>query len=161
MEYLYSTSNLFASVWKVEGVRDRDQFQSVVSELKLAQPLWEPSGEKVDLSDGDNDEEVSVVDDDKLKTELSRIDTTKLQPAKSQEFEKDGMLVCSSIAASCISFSPSILPKTYTDDLNFHIDFLTAATNMRSWNYDIKESARHTVKVTAGRIIPALASELF
>ena len=22
---------------------------------------------------------------------------------------------------------------------------------MRSWNYDIKESARHTVKVTAGR----------
>lgn len=37
------------------------------------------------------------------------------------------------------------------DDLNFHIDFLTAATNMRSWNYDIKESARHTVKVTAGR----------
>lgn len=100
MEYLYSTSNLFASVWKVEGVRDRVQFQSVVSELKLAQPLWEPSGEKVDLSDGDNDEEVSVVDDDKLKTELSRIDTTKLQPAKSQEFEKDGMLVCSSIGTS-------------------------------------------------------------
>ena len=44
------------------------------------------------------------------------------------------------------------------DDLNFHIDFLTTATNMRSWNYDIKASARHTVKVTAGRIIPALAT---
>ena len=29
---------------------------------------------------------------------------------------------------------------------------------MRSWNYDIKASARHTVKVTAGRIIPALAT---
>mmetsp|Transcript_18388 Transcript_18388/g.20710 ORF Transcript_18388/g.20710 Transcript_18388/m.20710 type:complete len:282 (+) Transcript_18388:1-846(+) len=29
---------------------------------------------------------------------------------------------------------------------------------MRSWNYDIKASPRHTVKVTAGRIIPALAT---
>lgn len=29
---------------------------------------------------------------------------------------------------------------------------------MRSWNYDIKASQRHTVKVTAGRIIPALAT---
>jgi hypothetical protein len=48
-----------------------------------------------------------------------------------------------SLYALCLSFN--------ADDLNFHIDFLTAATNMRSWNYDIKESARHTVKVTAGR----------
>lgn len=44
------------------------------------------------------------------------------------------------------------------DDLNFHIDFLTTATNLRAWNYDIKASPRHTVKVTAGRIIPALAT---
>lgn len=91
MEYLYSTANLFASVWQVEGIRDRDQFQSVVDELKLDQPMWEPSREKLDLGDGDNEEVVSVEDDDKLKTELSRIDTTKLQPAKPQEFEKDGM----------------------------------------------------------------------
>ena len=32
------------------------------------------------------------------------------------------------------------------------------ATNLRSWNYDIKASPRHAVKVTAGRIIPALAT---
>ncbi len=54
-----------------------------------------------------------------------------------------------------LTSTPFIL---HTDDLNFHIDFLTAATNMRSWNYDIKASPRHTVKVTAGRIIPALAT---
>lgn len=66
----------------------------------------------------------------------------------------------------CFLITTSVASLTYklvnihivTDDLNFHIDFLTAATNMRSWNYDIKASARHAVKVTAGRIIPALAT---
>ncbi|EED92895.1 ubiquitin activating enzyme 2, partial [Thalassiosira pseudonana CCMP1335] len=136
MEYLYSTANLYASVWKVEGVRDRDEFQAIVDELKLEQPQWEASGEKVDLSEGDNEESGSgdvAEDDEELKGELYKIDSSKLQPAQPQEFEKD-------------------------DDLNFHIDFLTASTNLRSWNYDIKASARHTVKVTAGRIIPALAT---
>ena len=136
MEYLYSTANLYASVWQVEGVQDRDAFQAVVDELKLEQPMWEPSGEKVDLSEGDNEEGdagAGSEDDEKLKGELYKVDSSKLQPAQPQEFEKD-------------------------DDLNFHIDFLTTATNMRSWNYDIKASARHTVKVTAGRIIPALAT---
>ena len=45
-----------------------------------------------------------------------------------------------------------------SDDSNFHVDFLTVATNLRSWNYDIKLSPRHTVKVISGRIIPALAT---
>ena len=46
MEYLYSTANLYASVWRTEVVRDRSQFQAVVDELNLEQPVWEPSGEK-------------------------------------------------------------------------------------------------------------------
>ena len=94
MEYLYSTANMYAAVWQVEGVRDRDQFQSVVDELKLEQPAWEPSGEKVDLSEGDNEDGDSGEggeDDEKLKGELYGIDTSKLQPAQPAEFEKDGV----------------------------------------------------------------------
>lgn len=92
MEYLYSTANLYASVWRAEVVRDRSQFQAVVDELNLDQPVWEPSGEKVDLSEGDNEEESGSggEDDDKLKGELYKVDTSKLQPAQPQEFEKDG-----------------------------------------------------------------------
>lgn len=136
MEYLYSTSNLYAAVWKVEVVRDLDKFQAIVDGLNLEQPEWEPSSENVDLNEGDNEEGNSGAgseDDEKLKAELYKIDPTKLRAAAPQEFEKD-------------------------DDLNFHIDFLTAATNLRAWNYDIKASPRHAVKVTAGRIIPALAT---
>jgi len=92
MEYLYSTANLYASVWRAEVVRDRSQFQAVVDELNLDQPVWEPSGEKVDLSEGDNEEESGSggEDDEKLKGELYKVDTSKLQPAQPQEFEKDG-----------------------------------------------------------------------
>ena len=139
IEYLYATSNLYASVWQVEGVRDRDEFESIVKELKLEQPEWKPSGEKVDLSEGDNEEGgdgPGGEDDEKLKGDLYKVDTSKLQPAQPAEFEKD-------------------------DDLNFHIDFLTTATNMRSWNYDIKASPRHTVKVTAGRSEYILLSVAF
>ena len=98
MEYLYSTANLYASVWQVEGVRDRGQFETIVDELKLEQPRWEPSGEKVDLSEGDNEEgdggDGVGEDDEKLKGDLYRVDTSKLNPAQPQEFEKDGAYVC-------------------------------------------------------------------
>ena len=94
MEYLYSTANLYASVWQVEGGRDRGQFETIVDELKLEQPRWEPSGEKVDLSEGDNEEgdggDGVGEDDEKLKGDLYRVDTSKLNPAQPQEFEKDG-----------------------------------------------------------------------
>ena len=93
MEYLYSTANLYALVWQVEGVRDRGRFETIVDDLKLEQPRWEASGEKVDLSEGDNEEGNdggSGEDDEKLKGDLYKVDTSKLNPAQPQEFEKDG-----------------------------------------------------------------------
>lgn len=136
MEYLYCTSNMYASVWHVDGVRDRVAFQMFVDGLGLKQPEWTPSTENVDLSEGDEEaagDGNSGDDVEKLKAELYKVDTSDLPPACPQDFEKD-------------------------DDCNFHIDFLTVSTNLRSWNYDIRPSPRHTVKVTAGRIIPALAT---
>eukprot|EP00546_Thalassionema_frauenfeldii_P018444 CAMPEP_0178900650 /NCGR_PEP_ID=MMETSP0786-20121207/3584_1 /TAXON_ID=186022 /ORGANISM="Thalassionema frauenfeldii, Strain CCMP 1798" /LENGTH=1237 /DNA_ID=CAMNT_0020571663 /DNA_START=42 /DNA_END=3756 /DNA_ORIENTATION=+ len=135
MEYLYSSSGLYASVWQVECIRDRSAFEELVHSLNLQQPEWSPPSEAVSLNDdeeeaGSNDEASKV---ENLKGDLYKIDTSTLPPACPQEFEKD-------------------------DDLNFHIDFLTCATNLRAWNYDIRSSPRHTVKVTAGRIIPALAT---
>jgi ubiquitin-activating enzyme E1 len=43
-------------------------------------------------------------------------------------------------------------------DANFHIDFITASSNLRAWNYRLNQAPRHEVKLIAGRIIPALAT---
>jgi len=44
------------------------------------------------------------------------------------------------------------------DPTNFHIDFITACSNLRAMNYRIKMESKHQTKFIAGKIIPAIAT---
>merc|ERR1712054_320936 len=44
------------------------------------------------------------------------------------------------------------------DDFNFHIEFITQASNLRADNYSIPNSDFQKVKLIAGKIIPAVAT---
>jgi ubiquitin-activating enzyme E1 len=52
----------------------------------------------------------------------------------------------------------SVIEFEKDDDTNYHIDFITHATNMRSSIYDIKQLDRLSIKGIAGKIIPAIAT---
>ena len=44
------------------------------------------------------------------------------------------------------------------NDANFHIDFIHALANIRAANYNLPQMDWITVKIKAGRIVPALAT---
>jgi len=112
--------------------------RALIARVKVAD--YKYSGAKIDLSEGKKEEnkEERVGDEDtriiaEIRAQLNALDLGKYKKLRPADFEKD-------------------------DDSNHHIDFITSSSNLRCFNYHIKETTRANCRMVAGRIIPAIAT---
>jgi ubiquitin-activating enzyme E1 len=135
MNFIISAANLHAFNYGLKGESDPAYFAEVLKNVNV--PPFEPKqGVKIQVNENENVQQAGPPDEDEIQTLINALPAPsslagyRLNPV---EFEKD-------------------------DDTNFHIDFITAASNLRAFNYGIAPADRYKTKFIAGKIIPAIAT---
>eukprot|EP01102_Stenamoeba_stenopodia_P009142 TRINITY_DN2682_c0_g1_i3.p1 TRINITY_DN2682_c0_g1~~TRINITY_DN2682_c0_g1_i3.p1 ORF type:complete len:1013 (-),score=251.98 TRINITY_DN2682_c0_g1_i3:98-3136(-) len=138
-DFIVSFANLWADVWglpKPSSITPAS-IDAALANLKI--PVFQPkSGKQIITDENAKKPEPTVTSDEEHEEEarkaliayLSKDKPPKLNPL---DFEKD-------------------------DDSNFHIDFITASSNLRATVYAIQVADRLQTKRIAGRIMPAIAT---
>lgn len=133
--YIVAAANLHAFNYGLRGETDPAYFRKVLDTVIV--PEFTPrTGVKVQINDNDPVAPTGGEGGDDLDELVAKLPAPSSMPGyrlNPVEFEKD-------------------------DDTNHHIDFITAASNLRAANYNIAPADRHKTKQIAGKIIPAIAT---
>jgi len=141
VEFVLSAANVRAAIYGIPACTDRKQVAEMATAVVVT-PFTPRSGVRIatteteaqSMGGGEGADGAEALE--AIRTHLPE-DPTKLPIALRNialvEFEKD-------------------------DDSNFHMDFITAASNLRAANYDIAPADKLKSKLIAGKIIPAIAT---
>lgn len=136
IDFILAAANLKGDIYGIAPVLDRKKIKDVLQKVQV--PEFTPrAGVKIavtdeELQDQNKDQAVDGCLIQNIIQEMQAMDQNH-GAKKTIEFQKD-------------------------DDTNFHMDFITAASNLRATIYNIPHADKRKSKLIAGKIIPAIAT---
>ncbi|MBN3293635.1 UBA6 enzyme, partial [Polypterus senegalus] len=142
--FIVSAARLFATVYNISYTQKDVSPASIIQILSEVQiPNYTPVEKKIETDEN-----------------AKKPDHIKLNVSSEEEREAINLLERAisnnTVSKEHLQTTPILFEKD--DDSNGHIDFITAASNLRARMYSIESADRFRTKRIAGKIIPAIAT---
>jgi len=136
LDFIVAAANLRATMFGIKGRTDKEYFESTLKDVIV--PDFTPkSGVKIAA----NDEEAKANDENSMDT--GEVEAEKILNSLPKQGDLAGF---------------QLSPIDFDKDLDDHMLFVTACSNLRALNYSIPTEDTHRSRAIAGRIIPAIAT---